>query len=439
MAIAITIFICPSVESERPAADAPPAEDETSGQGQRDPLRDTCPGRHRHGILQAATLLSVGLVLEAVSTFWTLAQASSLGALDGPKECGGLVEISSYLNEFLPRNCELVEFADVLVDERAYNDYTDCGSSLEEPPAADFWCHCLPMISSSPDGGCSWTRATYTQEQLEGLCLALPLYHASGEDEDFDLPPGWVLTDSVVQGVMPDSCGSASADYTPAFVLLTLVSLGFVLESAYEGQQWWKRHFADSSSAMQYTWFSVVKPVGIAVAWANCRACEYNEPTGYGYFSNLRWTGILAINISGMLLQFTSCRPRVAKYLPYLGTFGDGLIWLSLAMMKVLVVVYIAWRRQSWEQTPGDFFYPDDVNPWCAFQGEVVGVVVLEGLGLIAVLTGLILFIRARYMMVRSQYPHELLLVEGAMLVAIGPVAAVVGEPVLGSLPESST
>lgn len=65
--------------------------------------------------------------------------------------------------------------------------------------------------------------------------------------------------------------------------------------------------------------------------------------------------------------------------LPYLGVFGNVLIWLGSVMTEVLVAAYLVWRLRYWSNGESQ----DDEEKWPELVATLVGLILLEVVALL--------------------------------------------------------
>lgn len=172
-------------------------------------------------------------------------------------------------------------------------------------------------------------------------------------------------------------------------VELTKTSLAVALSSqfleALAGFTYWK-YTAKVTAPTLVT--SILEALGVlAVSWVLFEIPEFKITkymTGLQLVLVVVSLTVVAIVIIGALAEvMAECSDRAARRLPYLGTVGNGLIWLGAASLEVVVTVFLVATGTG--NRDADFL-----------AGEVAGIVAVELLGVVAMWIARFLWTRAK-------------------------------------------
>lgn len=146
--------------------------------------------------------------------------------------------------------------------------------------------------------------------------------------------------------------------------------------------------------------------------WYDMQAVLYETQAPVRVYFLMRF--VVAAIISTSVGAFANAEFYSSRYvsdrLPYLGVFGNALIWLGVALSEVTVTLYLSWRRQGRLSTS---YSSTNIDTWGDFGGEVVSLIVLEANALAAVVTARLVFVKAKRMMLRLKGLKEVPSTEG--------------------------
>lgn len=377
-----------------------------------------------------AACVSLGLLLEVATTLWTLKQAMSLGVFQ-KADCG-VSAIASYLNRLLPRHCENVEFSEVFWNDTLYEyrtlpDYVGC-DGLENPTRTEQMrlCDCPMSFGRLSKSGCAWTAATSTLEGLGGLCLAMPVLDLS------DTYKYWMrIEPNTTQDLLLDRSvfevgGSCKAVHPPGSGKVTIgflaVGLGVELVEGLVSYVYLSHPRAGTGMMAAGAGFEAAGMVVIHSWMVLSQAYWYSWLDSYVsldqqlFLMNMHMVAVASASLGAMIEVLFFCSGTAANLLPYLGALGNALIWLGAGLTEVGVTLYLTWRLE-----PSDFFSRDD-DMWSDIGYEVIGLIVFEVLGLIAMCAARVLLTKARRALTRAMVQQEIPWVEVVRLLGAEPV-----------------
>lgn len=341
----------------------------------------------------AAAFLSLGLLLELAATFWTLAQAIASGVFD-EADCG-VRALALYHNERLPLNCQELDSSVIWFDEtRTFNTFTTC-SGLEDPQIEQL-CDCSKYDKAS--SGCVWTPASSTRDEIEGLCVAVPVIALdSGLKELYGTTYDWLLDSSELE-YQKDCRRLTPAGFGDITIALLVVSLVIGLVEAFVGYKRWSNPLQGAGLVLAG---SVTEAAGILSIWGllvfapqgivRAQAEEAQVSENQYKFVVALLSVVAVVTVVGAVAEIVFHRSaKVHDRLPYLGFFGNALIWLGSAMTEVLVTAYLVWRLQYWKNQGSD------EENWPVLVAAVIGLVILEVVALLAVWAARFFFARAK-------------------------------------------
>ncbi|CAM9201880.1 unnamed protein product [Ectocarpus sp. 4 AP-2014] len=343
----------------------------------------------RWGMKHAAAFLSLGLFLEIGATFWTLAQAIASGVFD-EADCG-VRALSLYHNDRLPSNCEQLDSSSVWFDEdRTVSTFTSC-SGLEDP-AIDQLCDCAKY--NRVRTGCTWTPASSTRDEIEGLCVAVPVIALTADlQEEYGTTYDWLLDSSELE--YQDDCTPLSPEgFGDITIALLVVSLSLELVEAYVGYKRWRDPLSVRGLVVVA---SVLEGVGLFSIWCLLRflpggILETEVSENQYKFLNIMLYGVLVATFGGTLAEVVFYFSAPGRF-RYLGVFGNSLTWLASGLTDVVVTAYLVWRLQWWENAGDE---TADEETWPVLVAAVIGLVVLEVAALLVLWIARVLIARAR-------------------------------------------
>ncbi|CAN0166942.1 unnamed protein product [Scytosiphon promiscuus] len=355
---------------------------------------------HR-AIWRAAAFLTLGLLLEVTATLWTAAQVVSSGAFEHAS-CG---ELSRFLYEhvqFLDGLCEEVGMSEVLASNgsmsirtatleilgtsgKSYTwlteNFTACATPKEQVHPEG--CTCTMTVNEGTSPTCFWVAAETNDSSLGNLageCLAFPIYSDTG------------IFSSVIA-----SCGSTNPLGLGVIVAAMLAaSLGIELVEALLGYKHLRSPLGETRLLAAG---SVAEGVATATVACLLKFTSHGFVSSSGELSNQRLTNlqnytsvVLALTCLGTVAEVSFLSSTTASHrLPYLGAFGNGLVWLSAAGLEVVVPVYLAIRVRYSTRIDEDLVG--------VIGGEVVALIVVEFLALVLVWTYRVLMVRIKMML----------------------------------------
>lgn len=354
----------------------------------------------------AAAFLSLGLLLEVAATFWTLGQAVASGVFD-EADCG-VRALSLYHNERLPQNCQQLDSSVVWIDEaRTVSAFTSCSGGLEDPPIEQL-CDCSKYDKVSSD--CGWAAASSTRDEIDGLCVAVPAIRLDeARQEEYGTTYDWLLDSSELE--YQNDCASLSPEgFGDITIALLVVSLTIGLVEAFVGYRRWKDPLQGARLVLLV---SVVEGAGILSIWGLLVFAPYGIVRAQGgeipqvsenqfQFLQAMLSLVAVVTVAGMVAEIVFHRSGAAHdRLPYLGVFGNALIWLGAAITEVLVTAYLVWRLQYWKNE--EAADETDEEKWSVLVAAVIGLIVLEAVALLAVWTARFFFARAKSVLVGAK------------------------------------
>ncbi|CAM9481176.1 unnamed protein product, partial [Ectocarpus fasciculatus] len=121
-------------------------------------------------------------------------------------------------------------------EARTVSTFTSC-SGLEDP-AIDQLCDCAKYDKVST--GCTWVSASSTRDEIEGLCVAVPVIELTADlQEEYGTTYDWLLDSSELE--YQDDCTPLSPEgFGDITIALLVVSLSLELVEAYVGYKRWK-------------------------------------------------------------------------------------------------------------------------------------------------------------------------------------------------------
>ena len=362
----------------------------------------------------AAAFLSLGLLLEFGAAFWTLGQAVASGVFDEP-DCG-VRALALYHNSRLPENCQRLDSSVVWFDEaRTFETFTSCSGGLDDPNI-DQLCDCSKY--DKVRSGCVWASASSTKDAIEGLCVAVPVIALTAADQEewgtsFDY-----LLDSSELEFQEDCTPLTPTGFGDITIALLVVSLLIGLVEAFVGYKRWRdplqgtRLIAAASAIEGAGLLSIwgllmFSPHGIVQAQAEEAQVSENQYR----FLVIMLSLVAVLTVGGTAAEIVFHRSaKVHDRLPYLGVFGNALIWLGSGMIEVLVTAYLVWRLQFWKGQDDD---EDEENNWPVLVGAVIGLVVLEVVALLAVWAARFFFARAKSVLLGAKDTNKQELLHG--------------------------
>jgi len=132
---------------------------------------------------------------------------------------------------------------------------------------------------------------------------------------------------------------------------------------------------------------------------------------------------IFGATIAGTLVEVTCYYSGAARErAPYLGTFGNALIWLGSALIEIVVTAYLLWRLEYRVQFPiseEDLLLDPEVSQseidaknqaadqktWPVLKDAAEGLIVLEALALLVMWIARALFTRAKATLLSAKTP----------------------------------
>lgn len=351
----------------------------------------------RRGIRHAAAFLSVGLLLEVAATLWAAAQAVSSGAFQE-----GSCDIKPYLHQQVQQNCDWVELSEVLMSNGSLvistnpwlppHNLTGC-TSPDELPLPPQNCECDFVTFGDP---CFWTAIISIDEYYDnGSCFAYPVEEYRVEN----------VSDSEVAGITLSSGATAICErlspegFGKIVIAMLVTSLGLELLEAFLGY----KYLTNPLGRMHLMAIgSVVEAMAIATVLLLLRYADYGIDADEVIGDNLsrlqdNMEAVLGLTFLGGVSEVAFVfSGAVADRLPYLGAFGNGLIWLCAAWVEVLVTVYLALRLQV---------SGEDEDIGSLVGGEIVALVVVEVLALMVVWAYRVLMVRVKMTLRAMQYP----------------------------------
>lgn len=343
----------------------------------------------RRGIRHAAAFLSVGLLLEVAATLWALVQAVSSGAFKDIR-----CDENPYLSQQLQLNCDRVELSEVLMSNGSLavstlallppHNLTSCDSPEEFPLPRNCVCS-----FDNGDDSCFWTAMVITDEDhpYDGSCFAYPIdeYVAEyGYDSE--------AADSPCSGADAFCTRSNPRHFGRIVMVMLVASLGLELMEAVLGY----KHLRNPlGRARLMAIGTVIEATAIATVLFLLRFAKYGINGLEVYGDNLsrlqeNMDVVLGLTFLGSFSEVVFvCSATVADRLPYLGAFGNGVIWLCAAWVEVLVTVYLALRLGE-----------KDIGRQVGL--EIAALVVLELLALVIVWAYRILMVTVKMTLLRA-------------------------------------
>lgn len=345
----------------------------------------------------AAAFVSLGLLLEMAATFWTLAQAVTSGVFDVP-DCG-VRALALYHNERLPQNCDKLDSSVVWFDEdRTFNTFTSC-SGLEDPKI-DQLCDCSRYDKVS--SGCAWALASSTRDDIDGLCVAVPVIRLNEAlQELYGTSYEWLLDSSELE--YQDDCRQLVPEgFGDITIALVVVSLLISLVEAYVGYKHWSNPLQGPRLVVVG---SVVEAAGILSVWGllvfarqgiiQAQQVEAQVSENQFRFLQMLLSVVAVVTIVGTVAEIVfHLSAKAHARLPYLGVFGNALIWVGAAVLDILVTAYLVWRLQFWKNEANED--EADEQDWPVLVAAVIGLVILEIVALFAVWAARFFFARAK-------------------------------------------
>ncbi len=373
---------------------------------------------------RAAAFLTVGLLLEAGATVWTLVQAAATGVFEAP-DCG-VRTLALYHNERLPPNCERMDSSVVWFDEDRTPDavFTSCTGALDDPSIEQQACDC--GLFDQVESGCRWTSASSTREEIAGLCLAVPVDVVTAENkEEWGTTYDFVLDSSELEFQKP--CSSLNPQgFGDIVIALVAVALALELLEAYVGYRRWK----DPLSARGLVVIAAAaEGAGILSIWFllsfSPSGIQEDEVTDKQRgILNAFMIVIFGATLAGTLaeVKYYCSGGASPSRLPYLGAVGSALIWVGSALIEVVVTAYLLWRIEYRNQFPiseEDLLLDSavsqweidaknqaaDETTWPVLKDAAQGLIVLEALGLLVMWIARALFARAKATLLRAKTP----------------------------------
>lgn len=356
-------------------------------------LKETAGRALKH----AAAFLSLGLLLEFGAAFWTLGQAVASGVFDVP-DCG-VRALALYHNSRLPENCQRLDSSDVWFDEaRTFETFTSCSGGLDDPNI-DQLCDCSKY--DKVRSGCVWAAASSTKDAIGGLCVAVPVIALTATDqEEFGTTYDYLLDSSELE-FQEDCTPLTPTGFGDITIALLVVSLIIGLVEAYVGYKRWKNPLQGPGLVVAA---SVVEGAGLLTIWGllmfaphgivRAQAEEAQVSDNQYRFLVILLSLVAVLTVGGTAAEIVFHRSaRAHARLPYLGAFGNALIWLSSGVIEVLVTAYLVWRLQFWKGQDDD---EEEESTWPVLVGAVIGLVILEAVALLAVWAARFFFARAK-------------------------------------------
>eukprot|EP00903_Cladosiphon_okamuranus_P020988 g19280.t1 len=384
----------------------------TSSEAKRRPNAELLKKKARRALKHAAAFLSLGLLLELAATFWTLAQAVASGVFD-EADCG-VRALALYHNERLPQNCQELDSSVVWFDEaRTFNTFTACDGV--EDPKIEQLCDCSRFDKVS--SGCAWAPASSTRPDIEGLCVAVPVIQLSSDlQELYGTTYDWLLDSSELE-FQKDCRPLTPAGFGDITIALVAVSLIIGLVEAYVGYKRWRNPLQGARLVVAA---SVVEGLGVLSIWGllvfapqgivRSQADEAQVSENQYRFLQTMIGLVAVVTVAGTLAEFVFHRSAKAHdRLPYLGVFGNALVWLGSAITEVLVTAYLVWRLQFWKNQEAA---EEEEENWPVLVAAVIGLVVLEIVALLSVWVARFFFARATTVLFKDMQIMEKLNVD---------------------------
>ena len=353
----------------------------------------------------AAAFLSLGLFLEMAATFWTLAQAIASGVFD-EADCG-VRALALYHNSRLPQNCVQLDGSVVWFDETlTHSTFTSCSGGLENPEIEQL-CDCSKY--DRVVSGCSWALASSTRDEIEGLCVAVPVIavSSSGLQNQDGTSYDWLL-DSPELEFQEDCRPLTPTRFGGITIALLVVSLIIGLVEAFVGYKRWKDPLQGAGLAIAG---SAVEGAGLLSVWGllmfSPHGIVQNQRDDTPEVSDNQFRVLEAllhlvagVTLGGTVAEIVFHGSATARdLLPYLGVVGNASVWLGSAMTEVIVTAYLVWRLKFWKtQDEGE----QDAS-WPELAAALTGLVLLEIVALLAVWAGRFFFARARSVLVAAK------------------------------------
>lgn len=345
---------------------------------------------------RAVISLIVGLVLEVAATLWTLSQAVSDGVFKETPDCATFDYYIKYFNDYLPQNCEQVEFSDVLIGNDDTGDtmgFSSC-STLQDPQVENLCVYPLFYEFTEYRGECFWITARFDN----GVCSIMPVEYGHQNDNANDLFLFWGYYRDITKGYF-DSMSTGAHSNVPSgvgklVIGLVVVSLGLEIVEALVGYMCLKDMSSIKSGPMLLA-SSILESAGIlAVLYLMVVRSSYGvdlysaalDDTDIEYHVlEIAMYMVLVSTCLGVLAEIIAfsreqcSRSCSGRFSYYLGALGNVLIWLGSALLEVIVALYLKWRMST------IYLNRTTPNAWSDLGEEISGLIVVEVMGLIAV------------------------------------------------------
>lgn len=318
-------------------------------------------------------LLSIGLVIETVSSIWAFMQSVSSGAFVTP-DCGQLATLS-YFRDRVVQRCieydgvpEIIGWNDTTAIVSSSN-HTSC--SLDDLPVGKM-CDCSLwdnlVLNISDSESCAWTAANLFRGEGEGLCVVTGLYKL-GNETDYMLS-----REAFADALETLNCFPVHPlGFKAASIVLVVTVFGAIFAEAFLGFKYWNDEIAIAVSR----WTAVLSAVE-AAGFITATVFVLDWDGGGGYYYNsvagevsrnrlhiLRWTGFAGCALVGFgavaVIESSFKTSNTTANRLYWSAFANMTIWLGSGLVELMITAYVVWRqpqnaaRETWGVLGSEF------------------------------------------------------------------------------------
>lgn len=329
----------------------------------------------------ARVFLVIGVALEVFATFLAFRQAVLAGALKRRTDCGFQSRLSElYSSSRAVENCDgPIEAYHLLnstsawgadqfgfsFEEHDFNGYVGCDSLTVAPTVEQTFlerCGCCSVHNGSYYPACSWVALS---SPSNGICYAQAVL-TNTSDETMIVP----FSDFSARKCWPRHPSGTVKLMITAFV----VALCSQFVEAFVGLKYWKDTESNSVPTLAA---SVLEALGVlAVSSMLFTFPGLYDVSEYMFqrlptFFNLAWVTVVIVIVGALAEILAECSERAVGRFPYLGSVGNGLVWLGAALLEMVITTYLLWAGEG----------ARDVT---ALVREAAGLFAAELLGLVA-------------------------------------------------------
>ncbi|CAM9351994.1 unnamed protein product [Ectocarpus sp. 6 AP-2014] len=341
--------------------------------------RSDISGRSRRGLIISGACLTAGIVLELIATLWAFRQAVEAGGLDGQATCDedGILFMQQ-LSVVTQEVCSQRIDSDLFLSETGLGgDYDPCESTNSGDTSSFLEvCRCsTDIVFDAP--ACSWVALQNSSGVVSNYagCLARAV--------EVEFPYSFIPT------IGRSECWPANPTGTAELTVTALVvALGSQLIELVVGFRYLKdpsRGTLLLAAASAAAACGVVTVASVLLSLPGFYAYRKGYPTEVATFW-LVWAAAGGAAV-GALAELLATEYFLTKgRLPYLGAFGNGLVWLGSAAMEVIVASFLVWEGER-------------VTTWELLRDGVIGLVTVEFGGLLAMWAARFLWTRAKLLL----------------------------------------